>query len=103
MQFTLVIHEERGKFGVGIPDLPGCFSAGDSFDEALEGAPEAIDGHVELVIKGGLGLPEFRTLDEHRANPDFAGAVWAVIKVPVERYFGPAEKINITVPSLTLK
>jgi hypothetical protein len=26
-----------------------------------------------------------------------------VIEVQVERYFGPAEKINITVPSLTLK
>jgi hypothetical protein len=58
---------------------------------------------LELLIEGGQGLPEFRSLDEHRANPDFEGAVWAVIEVPVERYFGPAEKINITVPSLTLK
>jgi hypothetical protein len=43
------------------------------------------------------------TIDEHRSNPDFAGAVWAVIEVPVESYFGPAEKINITVPALTLR
>ncbi|MFO1419363.1 MAG: type II toxin-antitoxin system HicB family antitoxin [Candidatus Competibacteraceae bacterium] len=40
--------------------------------------------------------------DTHRANPDFAGRVWAVVEVPVKRYFGPAEKINITLPRLLL-
>lgn len=103
MRFVLAVHEEKGKYGVTVPDLPGCFSAGDSLEEALDGATEAIDGHVESLIEGGNGLPEFRTLDEHRGHPDFAGAVWAVIEVPVERYFGPAEKVDITVPALTLK
>ena len=36
----------------------------------------------------------------HRANPDLAGRVWAVVEAPVKRYFGPAEKINITLPRL---
>jgi predicted RNase H-like HicB family nuclease len=103
MRFVLVIHEEQGKFGVTVPDLPGCFSAGDTFEDALEGAREAIHGHVELLIENGQGLPEMRTLDEHRNNPDFADAMWGVIEVPVESYFGPAEKINITVPALTLR
>ena len=103
MRFALAIHEEKGKYGVTVADLPGCFSAGDSIEEALDGAQEAIDGHVELLIEAGEGLPEARSLDEHRKNPDFSGVVWAVIEVPVERYFGPAEKINITVPALTLK
>lgn len=44
-----------------------------------------------------------RSLAEHQANPDLAGAVWVVIDAPVERYFGPAEKINITVPALLLR
>ena len=103
MRFTLVIHEDNSKFGVTVADLPGCFSAGNTFEDAVESAREAIDGHVELLIEGGNGLPEMHTIDEHRANPDFAGAIWAVIEEPVERYFGPAEKINITVPALTLK
>ena len=29
--------------------------------------------------------------------------IWALVEVPVERYFGPAEKINVMVPALTLK
>jgi len=103
MEYALAVHEENGKYGVTVPDLPGCFSAGDTFDEALESAREAIDAHLELLIQDGQGLGEVRSLEEHRKNPDLEGAIWAVIEVPVERYFGPAEKINITVPALTLK
>jgi hypothetical protein len=33
---------------------------------------------------------------------DFAGWIWAVVEVPVERYYGPAEKLNITLPRLLL-
>jgi hypothetical protein len=28
--------------------------------------------------------------------------VWAVVQVPIEKYLGPAEKINITVPRVML-
>ena len=104
MRFALALHTVDGKgYGVTVPDLPGCFSAGDSLEGALDGAREAIDGHVERLLESGAGLPQVRTLSVHQANPDHAGAIWAVIEVPVERYFGPAEKINITVPALTLK
>ena len=30
-------------YGVVVPDLPGCFSAGDTLDEAMENAKEAIE------------------------------------------------------------
>ena len=42
MRFALALHTDDGvKYGVTVPDLPGCFSAGDSFDEAL-GSEQAI-------------------------------------------------------------
>lgn len=104
MRFVLALHTDDGTaYGVTVPDLPGCFSAGATFDDALEQAREAIDGHVELLAEAGEDLPAPKTLAEHQANPDLAGAVWAVIDVPIERYFGPAEKINITVPSIILR
>lgn len=102
MRFVLALDTDDGVgYGVTVPDLPGCFSAGDSLDDALEQAKEAIDGHVELLLESG-DIPAARPLAEHQANPDHAGAVWAVVEVPVEKYFGPAEKINITVPRLLL-
>ncbi len=34
---------------------------------------------------------------------EYKGWTWGIVDVPVEKLFGPAEKINITVPSLLLK
>ncbi|MGM0595136.1 MAG: type II toxin-antitoxin system HicB family antitoxin [Pseudomonadota bacterium] len=104
MRFTLALHSDDGvNYGVIVPDLPGCFSAGESFDEAIDNAREAIDAHVELLAEEGAELPQSKPISVHRQNPDLAEAVWAVIDVPVERYFGPAEKINITVPARLLR
>jgi len=104
MKFVIAIEpgDATHAFGVVVPDLPGCFSAGDTLDEAIDMAREAIDFHCETLIEDGGEVPLARTLAEHQADPDFAGWIWAVVEVPVERYFGPAEKINITLPRLLL-
>lgn len=103
MKFTVVLHTDDGtRYGVTVPDLPGCFSAGDDMEDALQSAQEAIDLHVETLIEDGGALPERAPMALHQANPDYARGVWAVVEVPVEKYFGPAEKINITVPKLIL-
>lgn len=104
MRFALALHTDDGcQYGVTVPDLPGCFSAGETFDAAVEGAYEAIDAHAELLAEAGEDLPVAKSLAAHQADPDLAGAVWVVIEVPVERYFGPAAKVNITVPAPLLR
>ena len=103
MRFIVVLHTDDGqRFGVTVPDLAGCFSAGDSLDDALHSALEAIDMHVESLVEAGSAMPALSPLGQLQAKPEYARGVWAVLDVPVEKYFGPAEKINITVPRLTL-
>ena len=104
MKFVIAMEPgtDSTVWGVAVPDLPGCFSAGDSLDEAMENAREAIDQHVEVLIEDGMGIPPARPLSTLQADPEYAGWVWAVVDVPVEKYLGPAEKINITVPRLML-
>jgi predicted RNase H-like HicB family nuclease len=43
MRYPIAIEpgSETTAFGVVVPDLPGCFSAGDTLDEAFTGAEEA--------------------------------------------------------------
>jgi predicted RNase H-like HicB family nuclease len=37
MRYPVVIHKDLDSdYGVTVPDLPGCFSAGTTLDEALE-------------------------------------------------------------------
>ena len=99
MRFPVVMHTDNGvRFGVTVPDLPGCFSAGDTFDEALESVVEAIDLHLEGMIENGAEIPVPRAINEHRLNPDYADGIWAVVDVDVTRFDGRAEKINITAP-----
>lgn len=104
MKFVLAIEPgtESSAFGVVVPDLPGCFAAGDTLDEALDNAKEAIDFHCETLIEDGLNIPLAQPLSVHQADAEYATWVWAVVEVDVERYFGPAEKINITLPRLLL-
>ena len=104
MRYALALHSDGGeKFGVTVPDLPGCFAAGESFDEAIESARGAIDAHCELLAERGEELPVPRPLAEHRRDPELADAIWVVVDVDVTPYLGRAEKINITVPARVLR
>jgi predicted RNase H-like HicB family nuclease len=99
MRFPVILHTDDGvRYGVTVPDLPGCFSAGDTFDEALESVREAIDLHLEGMAEDDEELPLPRPIAEHRGNPEYEGGVWAVVEVDVLRYEGRAEKVNITLP-----
>lgn len=99
MRFPVVLHSDDGvRFGVTVPDLPGCFSSGDTFDAALDSVLEAIDLHLEGLTEEGGDIPVLRSIAEHRVNPDFADGVWAAVDVDVSRFEGRAEKVNITLP-----
>ncbi|MDX3894863.1 type II toxin-antitoxin system HicB family antitoxin [Pusillimonas sp.] len=99
MRFPVVLHTDDGiRYGVSVPDLPGCFSAGDALEEALENVKEAIDLHLEGLVEEGHDLPLPRPIAQHRTNPHFANGIWALVDVDVSRFDGRAEKINITVP-----
>ena len=99
MRYPVVLHTDDGvRYGVTVPDLPGCFSTGDTLDEALDSVREAIDLHLEGIVDDGGEVPIPRPMAEHRSNPDFADGVWAAVEVDVSRYEGKAEKVNITLP-----
>ena len=105
MRYPIAIEsgDEHRAFGVVVPDLPGCFSAGDSLDEAIDNAREAIELWLETVIDDGGTVPEPRTITEHQANPEFYGWVWAVVAVDLAELSDKAERVNITLPARVLR
>ena len=104
MMYPVVIHKERGTdFGVSVPDLPGCFSAGETMQKALEAAREAIAAHIEGILIDEERVPAPESIDAHQRNPDYAGGVWALVPVDLLKLSGKAKRINITLPERALK
>lgn len=95
--------DDSRAFGVVVPDIPGCFSAGDTLDEAIANAREAIDFHLDGLAEDNAEIPVASSFAKHQANPEYAGWIWAVVEVDVMRYLGKAEKINITLPASLIR
>lgn len=90
--------DEQHAWGLDVPDIPGCFSAGDDLDDAMAMAKEAIEGHLELLAEDGAAIPIANKLTVHSANPEYAGCTWVVVDIDIMKYLGKAEKLNITLP-----
>lgn len=105
MRFPIAIEpgDDKHAFGVIVPDLPGCFSAGDTLDEAIDNAKEAIELWLETAIDDGAAIPEPRSIGEHQTNPEFYGCVWAVVTIDFAELSDKAERINITLPARVLR
>lgn len=100
MKYAFVIHHEEGcAHGVIVPAIPGCFSAGDSLEEAMENVVEAIEGHLECLTENGGKVPRTRSIDDDFSNPEYAGGIWGVVDIDVTPYLGLSEKVNVTLPS----
>ena len=104
MKFPVVLHKDADSdYGVTFPDVAGCFTAGASVSEALENAQEALALHFEGLVADGDALPQAQEVDVHLNNPDFAGAVWAVVDFDVAPYLGKAVRFNATLPENLLQ
>ncbi|MES2705892.1 MAG: type II toxin-antitoxin system HicB family antitoxin [Verrucomicrobiota bacterium] len=103
MRFPIVIHKDSGSdYGVTVSDLPGCFSAGSTTDEALSNAVEAIECHIEGLLLDGEKLPAPGTVEHHRSIPEFSDGLWALVDVDVSKLSGKAKRVNITLPERLL-
>jgi predicted RNase H-like HicB family nuclease len=74
MRYPVVIEpgDETTAFGVVVPDLPGCFSAGDTLDEAISNAQEAAAAWIDAVLDAGGAIPAPSRLDAIRASHSFS-------------------------------
>lgn len=106
MKYVIAIEpgDETHAYGVVIPDLPGCFSAGDTLEEAFSNAKEAAELWLETTLDDGLSLPQpSKAEDLMKANPEFAGWIWSVVDIDVAALSDKAERINITLPARVLR
>jgi predicted RNase H-like HicB family nuclease len=56
-QVILIPDLEDGGYVVEVPSLPGCYSQGETEEEALANIQEAIQGYIEALEADGLPVP----------------------------------------------
>lgn len=59
-QYTIILHPdtEEGGYTVTVPALPGCVTQGETLEEAIAMAKDAIRLHIEGLIAEGEPVPE---------------------------------------------
>ena len=95
---ALVDHDKAG-FGVVFPDAPGATAMGNTLDDALSHAAEALADWMAGEIEDGRGLPKARSWSALRKDPDVIvalgeGAVMAL--VPLIRNDGKPVRANLS-------
>jgi predicted RNase H-like HicB family nuclease len=78
MHYVAVIEKEPDSaFGIWFPDIEGCFSAGETVEEAVANAAAALRQHVEAVESAGRHVPAARSTDVVLCDEDIAAAIEA--------------------------
>jgi predicted RNase H-like HicB family nuclease len=96
---AVVEKEANSAFGVWFPDVEGCFSAGETLEEAVANAAAALRQHTEALESAGRRLPVARNADEVLRDKDVKmslrrGAV--LFAVPLLADAGRSVRINIS-------
>jgi len=103
MLFNIVIHKDSDSdYGISVPELPGCFSAGSSLEEALAGAKEAIECHIEGLMQDGEPVPAPGILEDSLADVEQPYQL-GVVDVNMDELSSDKERVNISAPKIVLR
>jgi predicted RNase H-like HicB family nuclease len=71
MRYVAVVEKETDSaFGVWFPDVDGCFSAGETLEEAVANAAAALRQHTEALESAGRQMPAPRNVDDVLGDKD---------------------------------
>lgn len=97
MYVPVIIHKDHDSdYGVTVPDLPGCFSAGDSLADALTQVREAIELHLEDMLADGDAVPTMSDLEALQELEEYDGGIWHLVDIDPTKISGKAKRVNVT-------
>lgn len=103
MRYTVVIHKDEGSsYGVTVPDLPGCFSGGDTLEEAFDNTREAIAGHLETLLMDDQPIPKVLPIDAHQSNDDYRDGLWGFVDADLTAITHRSVRVSVTIPAPVL-
>jgi predicted RNase H-like HicB family nuclease len=100
-----VYKDPHSSFGVSFPDLPGCYGAGESYDEAIENAKVSLREYALALADDGDEMPKPRTHSALAADTAEAIEMKAaafVIEVPLLTA-GTKKRVNLSLDDRVLE
>lgn len=94
---------EDCAFGAVVPDIAGCYSAGDTLQETLDNVREAIELQLESLCEDGQEIPSAKLIDNYLSDSDYQGHIWCAIDIDIEPYLGKSQKVNVTLPEILIR
>lgn len=64
MQYLVVVEKSENGYGAYVPDLPGCVAAAETRKEVVDLIQEAIEFHIDGLMKSGERIPEPKSQGE---------------------------------------
>ena len=105
MRYPIVIEPgtDTEAFGVVVPDLPGCFSAGDTVEEAIVKAEEAVAAWIDMALDTAQDVPRPSSVEALRKqHKEWRNWVWAVVTIDPALFDDTLERVNISLPRRVL-
>jgi predicted RNase H-like HicB family nuclease len=106
MRYPIIIKpsNDTTAWGVVVPDLPGSFSAGDTLEEAMIQAEDAVTAWIEFALDAGQDIPTPSHIEALRiAHPEFDGWLWTLAKVDPAMLDNTVERVNISLPRRVMR
>lgn len=99
MKYPVFLEKDSSSdYGVTVPDLPGCFSAGSSIEEAFENAQEAILTHVEGLLIDNEVIPHPNSIELLKGQIHSDNIVWGLVNVDLAKLSKEVKRVNVTFP-----
>jgi predicted RNase H-like HicB family nuclease len=103
MRYPVIIHKDKNSdYGVTVPDLPGCFSAGETIEEAIDMAKDAILCHIEGLLIDEEVIPKPSSIEKYWDNPDYQDGALMLVEIDPSEVSGEIKRINLTMPERVL-
>lgn len=97
MLYPVYVHvgDANHAHGVTIPDLPGCFSAADDWQDLPGAIQEAVEVYFEDEVEA---IPPPSELTNLMLDPQYQDGVWMLAEIDLERVRSRSVRLNISLP-----